>query len=88
MILNVLTKCFQHDKDEFIDANRFDRLISPLVNQIDALNILGVEYTTFIAENLTPCILELFELVKDDYKWKSLIYQVILCLIANFYDLS
>ena len=40
-------------------------------------------YDEFISETLCPCLIKLFSIDKNDYKWKDLNYNVI-NNIANF----
>ena len=83
-ILGVLNKCFTYDKEDFIDTNKFERLINPLIDQFDNIkigdnvNLIHNNYENFLNEKLIPCVLQLFELIKDDYKWKSLSYAILL----------
>ena len=83
-ILGVLNKCFTYDKEDFIDTNKFERITNPLIDQFDNIkigdnvNLIHNNYESFLNEKLIPCVLQLFELIKDDYKWKSLSYAILL----------
>lgn len=78
LILLTLQKCFAYDKEnDFIDSSKFDKIVDPLVDQLDCIGI-PVKYDNFIDNSVQPAIIELFELVKDDYKWKSLNYALLM----------
>ena len=78
LILQTFTKCFAYDKEnDFIDSNKFDKIVDPLVDQLDCIGV-GMKYDDFIDNSVQPAIIELFENVKDDYKWKSLNYALLM----------
>lgn len=78
LILQTFTKCFAYDKEnDFIDSNKFDKIVDPLVDQLDCLGV-SIKYEDFIDNSVQPAIIELFELVKDDYKWKTLNYALLM----------
>lgn len=87
--LKCLEKCFENDKDEFIDTQKFEAVLNPIVNLYDAINIEKVQdYAQFIEENVSPCILKLFEVVKEDFKWKRLNYLVLLKTRTDNYKIK
>lgn len=75
--LAALKSCFQNDKEGFIDTNRFQALIEPLLSLFDAFHFnIYSDYISFIDTSLIPIIIALFILVGQDYKWKTLNYSV------------
>jgi len=57
---------------------KFDHLREPLCKQLELFNL--EEHTDFVGYSkmhLIPCIIKLFDLVGDDYKWKSLQHTVL-----------
>ena len=78
LVLQTFTRCFVYDKDnDFIDSNKFDKLVDPLVNQIDCIGLQS-DYAELVNDYVYPAILQLFELTKDDYKWKTLGYAILM----------
>ncbi|KAL4455121.1 hypothetical protein ABPG74_006503 [Tetrahymena malaccensis] len=74
-----LKSCFQNDKEEFIDTTRFQNLIEPLLSIYDAFYFNAYsDYLAFIDAHLVPTIISLFQLLKEDYKWKTLNYNLLL----------
>lgn len=77
-VLKTLYSIFLHDTRKFIDKERFDLLIQPIVDQLE--NKLGDE-SIFISrtENLViPCIIQFAVATGDDALWKQLNYQILL----------
>jgi len=78
LILQTFTKCFSYDKEnDFIDSSKFEKLVDPLVNQLDCIGI-SVNYEDFVSDHVQPAILQLFENTNDDYKWKTLNYAILM----------
>ncbi|KAL4503213.1 hypothetical protein ABPG72_000819 [Tetrahymena utriculariae] len=74
-----LKSCFQNDKEEFIDTTRFQNLIEPLLSIYDAFYFNAYsDYLTYIDTHLVPTLISLFQLLKEDYKWKTLNYNLLL----------
>ena len=77
LILKSLSLCFINDQNDFVDVFKFDHLREPLCKQLELFNL--EEHTDFVGYSkmhLIPCIIKLFDLVGDDYKWKSLQHTV------------
>ncbi|XP_063234714.1 HEAT repeat-containing protein 1 isoform X2 [Bacillus rossius redtenbacheri] len=82
-ILKTLHKVFLYDSQKFINKERFDTLMQPIVDQLEnTLN--GLDSMTSRATTLVvPCITQLAVAVADDALWKDLIYQVLLKMRHN-----
>eukprot|EP01016_Furgasonia_blochmanni_P056306 TRINITY_DN957_c0_g1_i11.p1 TRINITY_DN957_c0_g1~~TRINITY_DN957_c0_g1_i11.p1 ORF type:complete len:294 (+),score=91.96 TRINITY_DN957_c0_g1_i11:65-946(+) len=79
LTLQAFRLCFLNDKDEFIDTLKFDKMNEVFVNQLDAVYLPNeMEYISYVKKTYIPCVLSLFDLIKDDYKWKSLNYNIIM----------
>lgn len=48
MILECLSLCFIHDKEDFIDTNKFEKLVDPLVNLFDVADAPYLDYQFFV----------------------------------------
>ena len=70
------------DKEEFIDTQKFEKLIEVIPKQFDAIFIESylppIKYPDFIENNIKKLLINLMELMNDDYKWKSLHYALLL----------
>ncbi|XP_064652664.1 HEAT repeat-containing protein 1-like [Lineus longissimus] len=77
-IFGVLHKCFLYDNEGFLNKERFDTLLQPLVDQVE--NQLGSEseYELRINDHLVPCIGQFALASGDDSAWKPLNYQICL----------
>eukprot|EP01017_Pseudomicrothorax_dubius_P003229 TRINITY_DN10406_c0_g1_i2.p1 TRINITY_DN10406_c0_g1~~TRINITY_DN10406_c0_g1_i2.p1 ORF type:complete len:561 (+),score=144.14 TRINITY_DN10406_c0_g1_i2:60-1685(+) len=78
LVLESLRLCFVNDKDEFIDSVKFERLSNSLVNVIDAVELPEGKYRDYMIENLQPCLIDLFELINNDFKWKTVNYNILM----------
>ncbi|KAJ3161658.1 HEAT repeat-containing protein 1 [Geranomyces michiganensis] len=77
-IMLSLHKCFLYDNDGMIDADKFDKLLQPLVGQIDSLDPRDKRYETNITTYLVPCIGQLAITVGKDSLWKPLNHQILM----------
>ncbi|KAF9097064.1 HEAT repeat-containing protein 1 [Mortierella sp. AD031] len=86
-MISSLQKCFLHDNDGLWNADRFEKLLHPLVNQLlvtssQAVDVsAGSEWKSY--ENrmntwLVPCLGQLAVTLSNDALWKPLNYQVLL----------
>ncbi|KAG0309622.1 HEAT repeat-containing protein 1, partial [Linnemannia gamsii] len=85
-MISSLNKCFLHDNDGLWNADRFEKLLHPLVNQLlvtsnQAVDVAGSEWKSY--ENrmnawLVPCLGQLAVTLSNDALWKPLNYQVLL----------
>eukprot|EP00744_Colponema_vietnamica_P005020 GILI01007405.1.p1 GENE.GILI01007405.1~~GILI01007405.1.p1 ORF type:complete len:500 (+),score=181.80 GILI01007405.1:25-1500(+) len=75
--LSSLHKCFLYDTDKFIDRERFQKVLSPLVDQLD-MSGLGAMFKPYTETLVIPCITQLAMTVADDTLWKPLNYQVLM----------
>ncbi|KAG0355784.1 HEAT repeat-containing protein 1 [Gamsiella multidivaricata] len=87
-MVSSLQKCFLHDNDGLWNADRFEKLLHPLVDQLLVTSNLeaaeketGAEWKSY--ENrmntwLVPCLGQLAVTLSNDALWKPLNYQVLL----------
>ncbi|CAH0557807.1 unnamed protein product [Brassicogethes aeneus] len=77
-VLQTLHSVFLYDNQKFINKDRFEVLMQPIVNQLE--NTLG-GMQSLIKRNkeiLTPCIVNFALATADDSLWKQMNYQVLL----------
>ncbi|KND01979.1 uncharacterized protein SPPG_02486, partial [Spizellomyces punctatus DAOM BR117] len=77
-IVSSLHKCFLYDNDGMIDAAKFDKLLPPLVNQIETMDHHGKDYMDRMTGYLVPCLGQLAVTAGKDTMWKPLNHQVLL----------
>ncbi|XP_071799913.1 HEAT repeat-containing protein 1-like [Asterias amurensis] len=77
-ILDCLHKCFMYDKGTFVSKERFQRLMQPLVDQIENMQGTDDAYRERVSQHLTPCIAQLLVSSRDSSTWQPLNYQVLL----------
>ncbi|KAF9385202.1 HEAT repeat-containing protein 1 [Podila verticillata] len=85
-MVSSLQKCFLHDNDGLWNADRFEKLLHPLVNQLLVTSSVAPEKATSawqVYENrmeqwLVPCLGQLAVTLSNDALWKPLNYQVLL----------
>lgn len=77
-VLKTLLYVFSFDNQKFINRDRFEVLMQPLVDQLE--NTLGgIEKLEMRNEQLvTPCIVHFAVATADDALWKQLNYQILL----------
>lgn len=75
-ILKSLHNIFLHDHQNFINSQRFDVIMQPIVDEID--NDLIVNGKQETQDLLRACIAQLAVAASDDILWKQLNYQVLL----------
>lgn len=78
--IDCLNKLCIHDTEEFINANRFQRMMQPLIDQFE--NELGSpeERSRRVTGYLVPCIVNFLLAPGDDTLWKTAHYQLLLKL--------
>jgi U3 small nucleolar RNA-associated protein 10 len=78
-VLDSLFFCFASDSIGFVSKDKFDKIMSPLVNQIDQHD-REISHASFAKkiDHLVPCISQLAVAVSNDNVWKPLNYQVLL----------
>ena len=78
LVLESLTLCFINDQNDFIDVFKFEKLIKPLAKQLELHRLeQEIDFVDYTKQNLVPCIINLFDLVSDDYKWKTLQHAIL-----------
>lgn len=78
-VMMALRELCQHDKDEFLDTEKFEKLCEPLAGTLDCARVQQFEpLLPFIDEWIAPTILSVFGAINDDYKWKTLHHQILL----------
>jgi hypothetical protein len=74
-----LYKCFLYDSDEWLDKDKFNKIMPSLVNQLDTLDIgTDGQYHERIEQHVVPALAQLAVAVNHDSLWKPLNYQVLL----------
>jgi len=76
-ILTALHKCFLYDTEHFINKEKFDKLLMPIVNQLENTTGSNEEYQQRTAF-LIPTLVQLAVCVNTNTLWKPLNYQVLL----------
>lgn len=77
-ILTTLTAVFIYDSKKFMDKDRFDTLMQPLVDQLEN-QTGGIKCLVERGEVLVvPCIAQFAVAIADDALWKQLNYQILL----------
>ena len=99
-VLDMLSNCFFYDSQGFINKDRFESILHPLINQIDNKIHGNDEYLSFANDYLSPCIVNFAAAVNDSACWKQLNHQVLtktksddeqvrlvsLCVIEKIYN--
>jgi U3 small nucleolar RNA-associated protein 10 len=77
-ILLTFLRVFTYDAHDFINQERFETLMQPLVDQVD--NTLGTkkEYEERAKDFIVPCIASFAGAISDDSLHKQLVYQILL----------
>lgn len=74
-VLGTLNLVFLHDSRGFINEQRFERLLQPLVDQIESDIVLR---STPLKETLSSTLAQLGVALNDDIRWKQLNYQILM----------
>ena len=87
MLLEYVLRCLHriclHDNENFINKERFETLMEPLVEQLD--NQLGSADVAQqrVKDLLVPLLAQMAVAASDDYLWKALHYQLLLKMRSN-----
>lgn len=74
-----LNGCFVHDSEGFMEKERFDLIMSPLVDVADILKAeTSLEAKTFVFDEVVSCLANLAWAAKSDLLWKPLHYAVLM----------
>ncbi|XP_017294030.1 HEAT repeat-containing protein 1 isoform X2 [Kryptolebias marmoratus] len=78
LVLDCLQKIFLYDTQNFLNRDRADALLVPLVDQLE--NCLGGSqvYQNRVTQHLVPCVGQFSVALADDSQWKTLNYQILL----------
>uniref|UniRef100_A0A1A8RMW0 HEAT repeat-containing protein 1 n=2 Tax=Nothobranchius rachovii TaxID=451742 RepID=A0A1A8RMW0_9TELE len=77
-VLDCLQKIFLYDTQNFLNRERSDALLGPLVDQLENL-LGGVQvYQKRVTQHLVPCVGQFSVALADDSQWKTLNYQILL----------
>ncbi|GMF30012.1 unnamed protein product [Phytophthora lilii] len=76
-VVRALDGCFVHDNDGFIEKDRFDVVLTPLVDVLDVLQY-DSSMREFVLETVAPCLANLAWAAKSDLLWKPLHYAVLM----------
>ncbi|CAH1776175.1 unnamed protein product [Owenia fusiformis] len=77
-ILDTLHKVCRHDTEGFLNKERFDTLMQPLIDQLENEEIGEDLYEAHVTEHLVPCIAQFAVAIADDSLWKPMNYQICL----------
>jgi len=77
-IFSSLYKCFLYDTESFINKEKFDNLLLPLVNQLENIRGSEEEFDERTEKFLIPALVQLAVCVGNETFWKPLNYQVLL----------
>ncbi|KAJ2944524.1 hypothetical protein O0L34_g3869 [Tuta absoluta] len=82
-IIKTLYLVFLYDSQSFINNDRFETLMQPIVDQLE--NTLGgiTKLKARATESIIPCISQLAVAIADDSLWKLLNYQILLKIRHN-----
>ncbi|GAM27014.1 hypothetical protein SAMD00019534_101890 [Acytostelium subglobosum LB1] len=78
-VLSAIQKCLSFDKDNFLDKQRFEKLMPALVNQLE--NQMGSNseaYRNRMEKYLVPCITQLALTINQEMLWKPLNHSVLI----------
>lgn len=77
--VRALNGCFVHDSDGFMEKDRFELVMAPLVDVVDVLKHDASAATkAFVLEVVAPCLANLAWAAKSDLLWKPLHYAVLM----------
>ncbi|XP_013878794.1 HEAT repeat-containing protein 1 [Austrofundulus limnaeus] len=78
LVLDCLQKIFLYDTQKFLNQDRAEALLVPLVDQLE--NCLGGQqvYQNRVTQHLVPCVGQFSVALADDSQWKTLNYQILL----------
>uniref|UniRef100_M4BUD0 HEAT repeat-containing protein 1 n=1 Tax=Hyaloperonospora arabidopsidis (strain Emoy2) TaxID=559515 RepID=M4BUD0_HYAAE len=76
-VVRALDGCFMHDNNGFMEKERFDVVLTPLVDVLDVLQY-DPSLRTFALETVAPCLANLAWAAKSDLLWKPLHYAVLM----------
>lgn len=86
-IIKTLNAVFLYDSQNFVNKERFETIMQPLVDQLDN-DIGGMDTLKIRAENLIiPCIAQFSVATADDSLWKPLNYQILLKTRHNDFNI-
>lgn len=80
-VIKTLTAVFMYDSQKFVNKERFELLMQPIVDQIE--NTLGDDFDSRVKEVVIPCIVNFAVATADDALWKQMNYQILLKMRHN-----
>lgn len=86
-ILKTFSSVFLYDTQNFVNKDRFETIMQPLVDQLEN-NIGGMESLKVRAKNIIiPCVAQFAIATADDSLWKPLNYQILLKTRHNDFEI-
>lgn len=77
--VRALNGCFVHDSDGFMEKERFELVLAPLVDVFDILKVdASAGSKAFVYDVVAPCVANLAYAAKSDLLWKPLHYAVLM----------
>lgn len=74
-VVRTLYQVFLHDSRGFMNGARFEKLLQPLIDQIENEIVLDSSETM---DMVSSCLAQLGTAVNDDIQWKQLNYQILM----------
>lgn len=77
-ILLTMLRVFSYDAHDFVNQERFETLMQPIVDQIENTMGSAQQYERRAKELIVPCVAAFAGAIPDDCLHKQLVYQVLL----------
>lgn len=78
-VIAALHKCFLYDSEEWLDKEKFMKLMPALVEQLEAVRVGTTEqYRHRVSRVLVPCIAQMAVAIRSESLWKPLNYQILM----------
>ncbi|KAJ3046926.1 HEAT repeat-containing protein 1, partial [Rhizophlyctis rosea] len=77
-VVKGLGKWFLYDHDALVTGDKYDKLLTPLVGQIAAVQAHGKKYLDRMTTYLIPCLGQLAVAAGSDVRWKPLNHQILM----------
>jgi len=78
VVLDCLSTSLQYDNQGFVNKDRFNSLMQPLVDQLENTMFDESSYPNFISDHVMPALINFSAAVGDSANWKPLNDQVLL----------
>lgn len=78
-VVECLDLCFKHDRNGFVDSTKYDGIMTPLIDQLDAVILQDEQeenLKSYTMEAVAPCLAHLASAVNNDVMWKPLVQNI------------